>query len=189
MFKVISSHPILDSESSPKWPKAIFFPWYASINAPTLPAMVLSQFLHLPVIPNSRPPSRKAQSLERRAYRPSKKCSTMWCKHPLLPSSIILASKKKALSSCCQCRRMRPAHIKTLHYEPSIFPLLFQDSPVCLDGRVGTMITTLPGWLWLFALSVYSSDFWNTLISLSEHKSCQSRFDCVWASKVRVWSW
>lgn len=110
-------------------------------------------------------------------------CSSVWYKHSLLPGSLILPWKKKAVKCCCQCSQMRPPRMKTCSYE-------HEDSLVCSYGHVGTMMATLLGWLWFDAPSVHSYSR-NTFMTLENHTNLFSpfkfprfQFKSVWESNV-----
>lgn len=61
---------------------------------------------------NLGPPCEKSSIIGEMGPRADIMCSSVWYKHPLLPASIILPSKKiKKILNCCQRSQMRP-HIK-----------------------------------------------------------------------------
>lgn len=110
--------------------------WHSSINASALPMEVLLQFQHLPsklaFLLLSLPTLKYKNSLiGEMGLQANIMCSGVWCNHPLLPNSIILPSKKKSHSSCCQCRQMRPPHINTRHYQHNIFFLFCFMTALC----------------------------------------------------------
>lgn len=178
-FKVFPPRPVThhhELQIPQKWPQAIFpraltlihlpCPWWSYHSFSICLRCWFFSACHSQLYTSQWKSSITAE----RCLQANIMCSSVWCKHPLQPSSIILPSKEKALSSHFHFCQMRSLHIKNWPlWTGCLYPLLFRDSFVCSDGQVGTNMATLLGWLLLAAHPVHTWYFRTILISLRDH--------------------
>lgn len=139
-FKVFPPHPVThhhELQIPQKWPQAIFpraltlihlpCPWWSYHSFSICLRCWFFSACHSQLYTSQWKSSITAE----RCLQANIMCSSVWCKHPLQPSSIILPSKEKALSSHFHFCQMRSLHIKTGRYEQAAFTLFCFVTALC----------------------------------------------------------